>query len=68
MKRIRDDALLRDMIADAQQYSEKLQSRRARGIERCEPPDVLAFYDEQIADTNSRINTLLSRYGRKKSR
>ena len=66
MKPIRDDALLRDMIIDAQRYSEKLRRRRAWGITRCEPPDVLAFYDRQIADTDYRLNCLHGRCGRKK--
>lgn len=41
-----NDALLRDMIADAQRYSDKVIRRRANGIRRMEPPDILAFYDD----------------------
>lgn len=61
MKPIRDDALLREMLLDAQRYSEKLRARRANGINRCEPPDVLAFYDQQIVENDYRINALLGR-------
>lgn len=53
-----NDALLRDMIADAQRYSDKVIRRRANGIRRMEPPDILAFYDDQLMDTAWRINML----------
>ena len=63
-----NDALLRDMIASERKYSERLRTRRADAIFRCEPPDVLAFYDQQIADTDSRINLLIGRYPKEENR
>lgn len=56
---LHDDALLRDMIRDERRFSCELRSRRAQGISRCEPPDVLAFYDRLIAETDARIVSLL---------
>lgn len=53
-----DDALLRDMIADERAYSEKVIKCSARGIMRMEPPDVLAFYGQQIMETDRRIRIL----------
>ena len=68
MKPIRDDALLHDMILDEQRFSAELRTRRAKGITRCEPPDILAFYDRHIAETDHRLNMLLGREEQRKSR
>ena len=62
-----NDALLHEMIVDAQEYHCKVMTRRARGIMRMEPPDVLAFYDRQIEDTNWRIS-LLTKGAKRKTR
>lgn len=59
-----DDALLRDMITDALKYSENLRQRRARGIMRMEPPDVLAFYDKEIMENDRKI--MIMQAGRKR--
>lgn len=68
MMHLQDDSLLRDMIADEQKYSSKPRTRRAKGIARLEPPDVLAFYDQQIAETDQRINRLLGRPANEENR
>lgn len=59
-----DDALLRDMIADAMKYSENLRRRRAKGIMRMEPPVVLAFYDREIMENDRKI--MIMKAGKKR--
>lgn len=68
MRPIRDDALLRDVILDEQRFSAELRTRRAKAITRCESPDILAFYDRHIMETDQRLNELMGRKEHKKSR
>lgn len=59
-----NDALLVDMIRDAEAYKNKMLRRRANGVRLREPKDVIAFYDRQISDANYRSGLL--RAARKK--
>ena len=53
-----DDALLHEMISSEQRFNESLRSRRAKSIERMEPPDILAFYDKEIAHSDFLLSRL----------
>lgn len=57
----RDDALRHEMIASEASFNASLRSRRARSIERMEPPDILEFYDREIAHSDYLLNRLLGR-------
>lgn len=48
-------SLFRDMIADAQRFSEHLRIRRAEAIAHLDSPDILAFYDKEIVENDRRI-------------
>ena len=63
-----DDALLQDILISEMEYNCKIRQRRADGITIGESADIIAYYDQQIEQTERRIHEFMDMFKSKKNR
>ena len=63
-----DDALLQEILIGEMEYNCKIRQRRAEGITIGESADIIAYYDNQIEQTERRIHEFMDMFKSKKNR